>query len=1030
MDDQMEQECKNILIIGPPGTGKTFQACEYAKKYVQKSPEEKEEDVEKRIEFVPLHPAYGYNDFIYGIDCQVSGKNITFESEKKIFMNICEEAEKAKDGTKYAIILDDINRTNISELFGEALSAIENRKTEVTLSNREQLKVPENLLIIATLSTVGQSSNIDYAFFRRFEIHYFYSSRENLINYFVTEKFEQLYKKNDHKKEILDLFTSVCSNEKTEDIINKLKGFFEEKIKNMESLEHLKGQADQLGTMVAVLNEYDRINDFVKNNLSEGFEFRQYMPGHCFFIPRNDTRPEKSVKHQIRLQVLPLLEQYVKDGILTCSIEEVRKTLEIQTYTEYTTDYSLTDDISMKIDLSGGAYKDIDDKEIQNYLVGNTEIRIERDNSKDAKYIYSHYMPLMIYFLLNKTAPLISNSQFFNEILNSAQYFRLKDNSNMHFVIKANHLYRTTYNKGAYKPYNKRSEDNFSLTIDKDKYCLFSVYSYSNTDNSTNNQFGKYMIYPISNSNKALYVETLAVNLLFMYYARYITNLRHCIHYSKEQNEIRNIETLLKISTQDIEIINNSIRNGFEEKGEIIEPNRVGKENFIKAFQKMIAKLKILFCQPGDKLVVYKDKQTDEIKYIFNESNPQNDENGNKITPDDYNVQTVTVKGAYKVMGDYKKIMDELRIHQMILQGPPGTSKTYGAKEFIANQIGCDLEDLDKYKLPQSKNDELPKLDEQKKVYWDIVQFHPSYSYEDFVRGIEVSTENEHVAYKTVNKTLARIAEIASDYNSADDKKKEFYLIIDEINRANLAAVFGELIYALEYRGDSVQTPYKPDGEGKDNKITIPDNLYIIGTMNTADKSIGGLDYAIRRRFLFFPTLPDEKVVKDNLKEYYKKHNKKSNMTDDEADKEAEKKAETSLPMYLFKTISYIFDKHLNKDYYKDDVQIGHTYFLIKETDKEKVNEADKNKDNENYVSELMKYRLQYQIVPILHEYYKDGIIEIPNEQPEKFGYIKERKLNNINIAELTADDICWLAKENSSELFNLISTTTGNNNE
>ena len=218
----MEQNCKNKLYIGPPGTGKTFRARKEAEKYAQKN---------ERVELISLHSAYGYNNFIYGIDCQVSGKNITFGAVPKKFMEICKEAKKHPN-FKWAIILDDINRANISELFGEALSAIENRGTAVTLSNGEQLTVPKNLLIIATFSTVGQSSNIDYAFFRRFDIEYFYSSREKLIKFFVTDTFKGLYIKNDRKEQIFDLITSVCSKEKNnEDIIDKLKDFFQKKSK-------------------------------------------------------------------------------------------------------------------------------------------------------------------------------------------------------------------------------------------------------------------------------------------------------------------------------------------------------------------------------------------------------------------------------------------------------------------------------------------------------------------------------------------------------------------------------------------------------------------------------------------------------------------------------------------------------------------------------------------------------------------------------------------------------------------------------
>lgn len=120
----------------------------------------------------------------------------------------------------------------------------------------------------------------------------------------------------------------------------------------------------------------------------------------------------------------------------------------------------------------------------------------------------------------------------------------------------------------------------------------------------------------------------------------------------------------------------------------------------------------------------------------------------------------------------------------------------------------------------------------------------------------------------------------------------------------------------------------------------MPDNLYIIGTMNTADKSIGGIDYAIRRRFLFFEQLPDVKVIRD-----YKVEN---------GDAQAELNAQASM---LYENVERIFEEdYLSPEYRKEDVQIGHTYFLVDSKDK------------------LMK-RFEYQIIPILKEYYKDGII-------------------------------------------------------
>ena len=123
-------------------------------------------------------------------------------------------------------------------------------------------------------------------------------------------------------------------------------------------------------------------------------------------------------------------------------------------------------------------------------------------------------------------------------------------------------------------------------------------------------------------------------------------------------------------------------------------------------------------------------------------------------------------------------------------------------------------------------------------------------------------------------------------------------------------------------------------------KRSMPDNLYIIGTMNTAAKSIGGIDYAIRRRFLFFEQLPDVKVIKTYKSE--------KGTTQEELNEQASK---------LFEYVEKVFEEdYLSPEYRKEDVQIGHTYFLVDSKDK------------------LMK-RFEYQIIPILKEYYKDGII-------------------------------------------------------
>ena len=338
--------------------------------------------------------------------------------------------------------------------------------------------------------------------------------------------------------------------------------------------------------------------------------------------------------------------------------------------------------------------------------------------------------------------------------------------------------------------------------------------------------------------------------------------------------------------------------------------------------------------------------------------------------------QTITVEGVYKVDNvskyeEYSQAMEKLNIHQMIMQGPPGTSKTYSAREYL-KYIGGDIKsgvflsdkELDSLQVKDYTTNgkltdwEISNPEHTPKIIWDVVQFHPSYGYEDFVRGIEVSTTQANgaaasaISYDTVDKILGKIAAKAA---LPQYKTTKFYLIVDEINRANLATVFGELIYGLEYRNKSVATPYTV---GKSNKVLLPDNLYIIGTMNTADKSIGGIDYAIRRRFLFFQVLPDRNIILN--------YNVGESAVTEEAIRQ---KAVNQKAVALFDRIADLFNAdNLNTEFYKDDVQIGHTYFLVSSEDQ-------------------LYLRFKYQMLPILREYYKDGIFQFETPDSDSDGW-------------------------------------------
>lgn len=176
-------------------------------------------------------------------------------------------------------------------------------------------------------------------------------------------------------------------------------------------------------------------------------------------------------------------------------------------------------------------------------------------------------------------------------------------------------------------------------------------------------------------------------------------------------------------------------------------------------------------------------------------------------------------------------------------------------------------------------------------------------------------------------------------------EERPFVLIIDEINRANLPSVLGELIYGLEYRGKPVESMYELNGS---RKLIIPPNFYIIGTMNTADRSVGHIDYAIRRRFAFLEVLPSINPISNALaKEMFEKVSKffVSNYQEVIYTQASPKRADTLMP-----------------DFRPEDVWIGHSYFL---TDKKVEQEA----------NDEIKIKMSYEVLPLLKEYVKDGIL-------------------------------------------------------
>lgn len=289
----------------------------------------------------------------------------------------------------------------------------------------------------------------------------------------------------------------------------------------------------------------------------------------------------------------------------------------------------------------------------------------------------------------------------------------------------------------------------------------------------------------------------------------------------------------------------------------------------------------------------------------------------------------VKYPATFRILENIRKKLNNMKerpkeaVHNLVLQGAPGTGKTRLAKQ-LALYLKTDGTSLSNLLMDDKILKEDPVFHGEPKIDKDdehicLIQFHPGFTYEDFVRGIVTEVVEEKINYKVEDKVFMKIVKKA-----LDNRQDNYILVIDEMNRANLPSVLGELIYALEYRDEAVSGMYK-DCDG-DETFIVPDNLYVIGTMNTADRSIGHIDYAIRRRFVFKNVPSDINAIPDD-------------------------KAKN-----LYIQVELLFSTgHLSPDFKKEDVMVGHSYFLTH--------------------NRPLKQRLEFEIIPLLMEYVKDGIL-------------------------------------------------------
>jgi len=302
----------------------------------------------------------------------------------------------------------------------------------------------------------------------------------------------------------------------------------------------------------------------------------------------------------------------------------------------------------------------------------------------------------------------------------------------------------------------------------------------------------------------------------------------------------------------------------------------------------------------------YKDF-VNKINSLFEDENGEEDEveliKYPTYTEEDFLREVYIDKGAYTAL--VKTLHYKMNV---ILQGAPGVGKTYLAKRLAYSIMG--VKDVSRVMM---------------------VQFHQSYSYEDFIMGFRPSA----VGFELKNGAFYEFCKRAEV-----DGENAYFFIIDEINRGNMSKIFGELFMLIE--NDKRGNKNKLQLLYSDELFYVPDNVYIIGTMNTADRSLAMLDYALRRRFAFFDLKPAFKS------EGFRKYSNDLNNT--KLDK-------------LVQCVENLNERIAADDSLGEGFCIGHSYFC--------------NLTSENLTDEKLSAIVEYELVPTLKEYWFDEPLKV-----------------------------------------------------
>lgn len=941
---------KNILIKGSPGTGKTFFAramayylCHEKLKIDDVFDKDVYSDLDRienfvnsdYCEFIQVHPSMSYEDIVYGIEIKASGSLDVSYTEKRI-KELCDKANGKSE--LYCIIFDDISRANSGALLGNLLYSMEYRNQPYELVDGKTLTIPDNVIFIFTECNHMYGNKLDYALRRRMD--------------YVKEL--------NSDTKILDAFYDGTVS---------------------------------LNTKGIILDVFDSVRYFIERNITKdsGVEWEDYMPGQgMLMVERSGTDYLilDKIKQKLIYQVFPYVLDLYSRGMLTSNPQAFFEGTKNKINTGIASLSNIVD-IKKVLVNSGRVITPFSLSDSKNYYVST----IIPGKCSDHKGILESIIDAIV---LNEIIPhdvafssLLANTKVASVLSKTtpteyASYLVERDEAAKYYYDTPSGARRVKHAYYSSKPARTGRWATLRDTI---------AYSFSYADGTPDKVYlpfnglrGHYFTTEsVHSNNNAGEIYGAAYRLIDAYLKLYEINISLIMGADKDYIDLHN---LILLEKKYLEAVHSGLRN------------YTGDKVKVDFFGNKLIMFRTLWNKKEDDVFVDATKFYDLVsgKTAFSLGSYEDMYNYTASTK-----KTIILKGVLKMtdLKEYQKIMENIGVRQMIFQGPPGTSKTFESKKFVLKQLNPtapalskafitqeDIStDLMQYKLTEADYASPTASTKLQSGGWDLVQFHPSYGYEDFIRGIEVKAVGGAPSYESVNRILGKIAEFAQiAANNSSGVAPKFYLIIDEINRANLATVFGELIYGLEYRNSSVSTPYEVVDKvsGTTTKdIVLGKNLFIVGTMNTADKSIDSIDYAIRRRFIFIDSPADRDVV-------IKCYQNASGKTDEE-----------SIELLMFDAVQEVFEneRFFNNEYQKSDVKLGHTYFL-----------RDRLTGYEGVIIE----HFVFQVIPILREYVKDGILDSIEDLISAEHSVKDIKAepHRENQVKLLSENIMLYVKE------------------